>query len=263
MAKTNYHNHTYLCGHAEGLPIDYIRIALEKGYQEIGISDHGPLFDIWQTRMTMEQFYEIYLPNLELAQKQYGDKIKIYKGLEMEYFPEFFDHYQKLLNDLDYLILGQHFIQKGNGLLDLYHLVLDEDLDRYRNAVVAALDTGLFRILAHPDIYLFSHQTWNEHTAQVAHDIIQTAIKNNVFLEINVNGIRRRRIINQDQEVVYIYPRKEFWQLLQNYPQAKILINEDNHALKQIDDAACAEARAFARNLGLKITERLFGEHHD
>lgn len=262
MKKTNYHNHTYLCGHAEGLPIDYIKIACEKGYQEIGISDHGPLFENWQ-RMTLDQFYNIYLPNIELAQNEYGQNIKIYKGLELEYYPNFYEHYQKLLKDLDYLILGQHFLFKDGHLLDLFHLDQDENLDLYRDAAIEAMETGFFRIFAHPDIFLINHKTWNSHIEEISHALIQAAIKNDVFLEINVNGVRRGTILNQNQEEVYRYPRKEFWQLLKNYPEAKIIINEDNHALRQIDDEACSKARVLAQNIGLKVTDTMFGENHD
>ncbi|HEY8395905.1 MAG TPA: PHP domain-containing protein, partial [Bacilli bacterium] len=61
MAKTNYHNHTYLCRHAKGMPLDYIKKAVELGYEEIGISDHGPLFGHPHIRMSMDEFYDIYL----------------------------------------------------------------------------------------------------------------------------------------------------------------------------------------------------------
>ena len=55
MLKTNYHTHCYLCGHAEGLPSDYIKKAIELGFSEIGISDHGPLLPSWTIRMNKEK----------------------------------------------------------------------------------------------------------------------------------------------------------------------------------------------------------------
>ena len=39
MIKTNYHSHTYLCRHAQGIPEDYIK-SIALGYEEIGISCH-------------------------------------------------------------------------------------------------------------------------------------------------------------------------------------------------------------------------------
>ncbi len=263
MAKTNYHSHTYLCGHAEGLPYDYIKRAVELGYDEIGISDHAPLWDNYRYhRMTMDDFYNIYLPDIKRAKADFSDRIKIYRGLEIEYFSNLHHHYEKLLKDLDYLILGQHDLIYEGTFIDVYHNLNEDMIEAYQNSVIEALETGYFRILAHPDIYLFSYQTWNEFTEKVARKIIEAAIRTKVFLEINVNGIRRKRIINQDGEEVYIYPRIEFWKLLQEYPEALIMINEDNHALKQMDDKACKRAREFSKKLNLQMTDRLFGDEN-
>ena len=81
MNKTNYHTHIKLCKHAEGMPADYIKKAIELKYEEIGISDHGPLLDEWTFRMNKQEYRNIYLPSLDAAIKEYGDKINIYKVL--------------------------------------------------------------------------------------------------------------------------------------------------------------------------------------
>lgn len=258
MAKTNYHNHTYLCKHAQGLPYDYIKRAVELDYDEIGMSDHGPILDDLFIRMTLSEFYDIYLPDLEKAKQEFSDRIKIYKGLEIEYFNTQHQHYEKLLEDLDYLILGQHVLVHQGSFVDVFREMNDEYLTLYQDTVIEALETRYFRILAHPDVYLFGYQTWNEKTERVARAIIEAAIRTDTILEINANGIRRRKIINQDGEEVYIYPRKEFWSLCKEYPEAQIMINEDNHALKQMDDKAVLRAREFAQKLNLKIRDFLY-----
>lgn len=81
MKKTDYHNHTSLCRHARGMPWDYVKRAVELGYEEIGISDHGPLLDDFFIRMTMKEYEEVYLPSLEKALAEFKDQIKIYRGL--------------------------------------------------------------------------------------------------------------------------------------------------------------------------------------
>ncbi|MDD3999694.1 MAG: PHP domain-containing protein [Bacilli bacterium] len=263
MMKTNYHNHTFLCGHAQGLPIDYIRKAVELGYEEIGMSDHGPLWNLKRdARMDLSDFYDIYLPNLESAITVFSSKIKIYKGLEIEYFNNQHGHYEILMNDLDYLILGQHYFVHQGRFLNIYNGINEELLLVYQDRVIEALNSGYFKILAHPDIFLFDYQTWNQLTEKVSRNIIEAAISNQVFLEINVNGIRRKNIVNQDGQTVYIYPRIEFWTLLQEYPQAKIMINEDNHTPIQMGDKACLRAREFAEELNLKVSDYLFGDKH-
>ena len=43
MLKANYHTHTKLCNHAVGMPEDYIKKAIELGFDELGMSDHAPV----------------------------------------------------------------------------------------------------------------------------------------------------------------------------------------------------------------------------
>ena len=40
--KYNYHTHTYLCGHAEGAPEEYVLKAIEGGIKYMGFSEHIP-----------------------------------------------------------------------------------------------------------------------------------------------------------------------------------------------------------------------------
>ena len=37
---SNFHAHNYLCGHAVGTVCDYVKEAVENGFETIGISDH-------------------------------------------------------------------------------------------------------------------------------------------------------------------------------------------------------------------------------
>ena len=45
MLKANYHTHLVYCGHAEGHAEDYIKKAIELGFDELGISDHAPVLE--------------------------------------------------------------------------------------------------------------------------------------------------------------------------------------------------------------------------
>ena len=39
---TNYHTHTFRCQHANGTVEDYVREAIAKGFDILGMSDHVP-----------------------------------------------------------------------------------------------------------------------------------------------------------------------------------------------------------------------------
>ena len=93
--KANYHTHLKLCGHAEGMSADYVQLALENGFEIIGISDHGPIkpefmsekdfiFNWLDRQMTYEDFLNIYLPDCLKIKEEYKDKIKVLIGVEIE-----------------------------------------------------------------------------------------------------------------------------------------------------------------------------------
>ena len=43
MKKTNFHTHTYRCGHANGSEEEMVCSAIKMGIEELGISEHVPL----------------------------------------------------------------------------------------------------------------------------------------------------------------------------------------------------------------------------
>lgn len=261
---SNYHTHLALCKHAEGTAEDYIEKAIKLNYQEIGISDHGPLSDDLEKmfvtrRMNKTQYYQIYLKELAVMKKRYEKSIRVLSGLEVEYFEEMINDYPVMLKEVDYLILGQHFIKLPNGkYMGLYSNMTPERIFIYAKEVVQALSTKYFRILAHPELYLYNYQTWDQNAIKVAEMIIDAAIKYDVLLEVNANGIRKKQpFLNKDNELVYVYPRLEFWQLVKE-KGAKVIINDDCHYLSHLGDEATEKAFNFAHQLGLNVVTRLF-----
>ena len=93
---SNFHTHNYLCGHAFGTVADYVKEAVANGYKTIGISDHfsshndrEPVYIDWNT------LESDYLPQFNEANKLYGDKIEILKGVEVAYYDGAFEYYRQ------------------------------------------------------------------------------------------------------------------------------------------------------------------------
>lgn len=146
--KTNYHTHIYLCKHATGTVNDYVEKAIAHGYKEIGISDHGPLTEelmnrLNSRRMNFDEFYKIYLPDLEYAKINYSDKINVLSAVEIEYMDEIADIYPEFLKVLDYLVLGQHMIYENGEYINVYAKEYTaEEIALYAQTIEKALDTG-------------------------------------------------------------------------------------------------------------------------
>ena len=112
--KANYHTHLSLCGHAVGMSEDYVKVAIEAGYEELGMSDHGPIkpefmteeefkYNWLERQMTYDEFLNVYLPDCINVKNKYSDLIKFYIGIEIEYLYPFHEYYVNLREKLEYM----------------------------------------------------------------------------------------------------------------------------------------------------------------
>jgi len=254
--KANYHTHCHLCKHAVGTVEDYVVKAIHNGFRAIGISDHAPLdfLEERSVRMAVKD-YPKYISELKHAIVHYLEYILIYRSLEIEYFPFLHEHYQDLLSQLDYLILGQHYIQDGDDLKSIYKIKTMNELRIYKDTVIEAMNTGYFKILAHPDIFLINQGEINQETLELCEQIIEAAMENNVLLELNANGLRKKKH-KEDGKWYSKYPRHEFWEIV-SQKNAKTIISADAHDPNHLVDEAMDEAYQLAHDLSLVVEEEL------
>ena len=255
IIKNNYHTHTYLCTHAVGTVEDYVLEAIKNNFHELGMSDHAPfpeLFDV-TVRMKMED-YPIYLKELNNAINKYSNKIKIYKGLEIEYFTNKNDYIKGFLKDLDYLVLGQHYIETKNRIKSVTKIKTIEEAKIYKEIIIEAMKTRYFKLVAHPDLFLFNIKELSKEWLDISEEIIIAAKNNNMVLEINSNGIRRK--IKDNRKNYYHYPRVEFWELVKKH-NVKCIISSDAHNPNQLLDLAVKKTVEFANSLQLEVEEVL------
>lgn len=267
--KSNYHTHTFLCKHALGDSEDYVKRAIMLGYHTIAITDHGPFPKFLQKklksrRMSIEQYDEVYLDMLDRSVKKHKDEILVLKGVEIEYLPELEPFYPKFLKDLDFMILGQHYIKVGDNHKSIYLDLSKEEIMLYARTVTEGIETGMFKIVAHPEIFCWNlkENEWDQTCIDAANMIIDAAIKNDVALEINVNGVRnsfyQRKEFYQDGKINFPYPRREFWDIAQS-KNAMIVMNDDAHAPNRLHDDYTLKTYKFVTEGGIKIIDRIKG----
>ncbi|MBN2540494.1 MAG: histidinol-phosphatase [Bacilli bacterium] len=246
----------YLCRHATGTIADYVKQAIELGLTQIGFTDHAPWTELIDrsVRMSCED-YPIYIEELEEAIKKYSSKIKILKGVEIEYFKYKDSHYRHLMKDLDYMILGQHYIEMNRKLVSVYRIHTIKELTIYKNTLIEAMRTGFFKFIAHPDLFLFSQKKLSSEVLGLAEEIILAAKRFDIPLEVNANGIRKG-MIEVEGEMIYRYPRKEFWELVKKH-EAKVVISSDAHKPELLFDEAIIEAVDFCKTHNLTVEEEL------
>ena len=227
----NYHTHTYRCGHATGKPEEYIKRALECGIEYMGFSDHIPFrfpdgFESPGIRVPTSEG-KAYCSQLKRLRRKYRDKIEISIGFESEYYPEYFDEMLRNAKGYgaEYLILGIHFIAPEiTGDRHTFHETKNERrLKKYADTAIAAMETGAFTYVAHPDILNFrgSPNSYREEMRRIC----VASRELNIPLEINFLGIRGERY----------YPRGEFWQIA-GEEKAPVTFGFDAHSVHSAYD---------------------------
>ncbi len=269
--KSNYHTHVKLCNHAVGMTEDYVKEAIKLGYKSLGMSDHGPIGTHmmskeefqrnWLDRhMNYETFKNIYLPDLIKTKEKYKDKINLYFGVEIEYIEDFHEDFVDLRNQLDYMNLGVHFFYNGDVIVNSFSDVTYNNVLCYAEKAKKAMETGLYAIMVHPDVFMHNYQSskgtneWDENAEKAAKIIIESAIENNVYLEINCGGLFK---VTDANETVgeFGYPRRGFWEMASKYKELKVIIGVDAHDPKQLGANEINQAKKFASDLGIIVKE--------
>jgi histidinol-phosphatase (PHP family) len=254
--KHNYHTHTQRCGHAIGNDEEYIIKAIESGYQTLGFSEHVIIPDVNRN--------EQYFDDIALLKEKYKDQIDIKIALEVEYFPYYLPLYKHYLESgkVDYLIFGNHSTVSENGRLrseEICFINQFDDVNRlqmYYDCLKKAIETKMFKYIAHPDCFLKGYGKWDEHTINLSHKIAKLLQDNDVYAELSGSGHRSRKKVIYEGKEYPAYPFKEFFKILSQY-NIKYVLGCDAHAPNQLDDEAVRYICDLAKELNLNIVYKL------
>jgi len=196
----DYHNHTFLCGHAIGEPFEYVDAALKLGLKEIGFSDHAPLVSHEDPTVTMsfEQLPRYHQMLEELKERYAEADIMIKVGIEADFIPGYEEKTRAILEGYpyDFVIGSVHFIgdfpfddpkHKDRLKTDNINQVF---LD-YNALLRQSAKSGLFDIMAHIDLV---KKFGDRPTQDLSKDIKETAKvfkEAGVVIEINSSGLRK------------------------------------------------------------------------
>ena len=256
--KTNYHTHTKRCLHAYGTEEDYVQAALKAGLSVLGFTDHAPFPDHdFGMRMPYSEL-EAYFTEVDRQAALHKGDITIKKSLEIEYLPGHDDYYQMLLRTYkpDYLLLGEHFYFDETGrIYNIYNAESTADYIHYAKSIAAALKTGLFQMVAHPDLFTLNRFPWDENCDSASDIILAAALETGTVLEFNANGYRRG-IHDYPDGKRYMYPHMNFWKKAAA-AGVPVIIGADAHEPYQVWDECMDKAIEVLRELGITPFETL------
>jgi len=215
MINYNLHQHTrFSDGDRE--PEDFVMQAINLGFKAVGFSEHSPLpFD--NPFSLKEENVEEYIRVTDDLKKKYGDKICIYRALEMDYIPGMstdFNHWKKRCST-DYLIGSVHLVKPpttndlwftdgpkyetyDQGLNDFFGGDIKRAVKKFYQQTNEMIDTQSFDIVGHVDKikmhnrdrYFKEEESWYQNLVDETLHLIK---EKNLIVEINTRGIYKKR----------------------------------------------------------------------
>jgi histidinol-phosphatase (PHP family) len=214
----------------------YLDAAESAGIEELGVSEHVYRFrqalDLWQHPLWVENAVDDVDAYCEFVR---GTPLRL--GIECDYIPGAEERTAALLEarDLDYVVGSVHFIGEGDAAIDHKGFDVwegggdaDEVWRRYFAMLADAASSGLFDILAHPDLV----KVWGRATPLPDRDprayyepAVEAIAESGIAVEISTAGIRK--------PVGELYPSRQFAEMCVE-AGASFALSSDAHLPEQI-----------------------------
>lgn len=241
----NYHTHTNRCGHASAAAErEYVARARANGITQLGFSDHVPVPDLdYQDLNHQMHISEVdeYIKSIRHLQAENPD-MKIIIGFEAEFDPMKEQFLGELREKVDYMILGQHFVPNGTGLIKQNNNP-DYPL-QYAELLCQAMESGIFDIIAHPDIFMQHRDSlateeakrqFEANAIKASKTICEKAKELGIPIELNFASINKGQIMSDGE---YSYPHSTFWKIASE-TGVQVLYGVDAHDPMQFDAMVC------------------------
>lgn len=212
----------------------YLDAAAAAGISELGCAEHMYRFtealDVW----THPFWEEWALDDIDRYCEVVGQS-PIRLGLEADFVPGAEDRLEELISarPFDFVVGSVHFI--GDRSLDTEEFTIwddrsdpDEIWRRYFETIAAAVRSGLFDILAHPDLV----KVWGRASRLPSRDLrffyepaIEAIAESGIAVEVSTAGLRK--------DVAEIYPAPAFMEMCVE-AGASFALSSDAHEPDQI-----------------------------
>ncbi|HET8564954.1 MAG TPA: histidinol-phosphatase [Solirubrobacterales bacterium] len=214
----------------------YTDAAAAAGIEELGVSEHVYRFraalDLWRHPLWVENAVDDIDAYCEFVR---GTPLRL--GIECDFIPGAEERIASLLEarDFDYVVGSVHFIGEGDAAVDHEGFDVwegDGDADeiwrRYFEQVAAAARSGLFDILAHPDLV----KVWGRSRPLPDRDLhafyvpaVEAIAESGIAVEVSTAGIRK--------PVGELYPSRRFAEMCVE-AGASFALSSDAHLPEQV-----------------------------
>src|SRR5919198_4604568 len=189
----------------------YLEAAHQAGVEELGVSEHVHRFrralEVWD--------HPYWLENARDDLEAYTDFVRetpLRLGIEMDYLAGREDRIAELLEsyEFDYVIGSVHYVRDkavDHDVWDIWNSIGDPDRvwELYFQALAEAARSGLFDVLAHPDLVKVwgPERPWPQRDPRVHYEpAVEAIAESGIAVEVSTAGLRK--------PVREIYPSREF-----------------------------------------------------
>jgi histidinol-phosphatase (PHP family) len=263
MLWTNYHSHSDFSD-GKGTPEEYVLSAIKYKMYAYGFSCHSPVPFNSGWNMKFEKLFS-YISEIKRLKIKYENKLKIYLGLEIDYFKNLSGFHQYKKVGLDYSIGGIHFLgffndgtpwdfdssidwfEKGlnelfsgdiKNLVSFYYQQIEEMIANERTDIIAHLD--LIKKYNEGNTYFDENAKWYR---DIVFGLLEKIAKSGSILEVNTRGVLKK--LNME-----FYPSNF---ILKRCMELKIpvILSSDAHQSKDVM-ALLPEACKMLASIGYK-----------
>lgn len=223
--------------------------AVEIGLDEIGFSEHK---DFDPADPVVDYFdYDAYMEEIQAARREFGDRLHIRAGVEIDYQLWFEDKIANYLDahPFDFVLGSVHYVDRVTIMTPEYNQTRTAQTAYrdYFKAVRDSVASGLFDVLGHLEYAnrrgLAAWGAYNPHAYRDAlEDLFALMIEKGMPLEINTAGLH--------QNLGVTYPTSETVALYASCGGKRLSLGSDAHHPDQLGHAYTDAARlALANNL--------------
>lgn len=200
---TDYHTHSWRCGHATGSMEQYIEAAISRGIGEIGLTDHLWLYWLGEESRVRdwaipEPMYEEHYRDMVELRERYRGRIAVRVAVEADYVAGHEDTLLSLLNryEYDYVLGSVHFMD--GWMIDApenRHLYREKNVTeiyrRYYENIRRAVKLGTFDILAHLDLPKKFGFLPDDDLTDITETVLDEIAAAGVVVEVSTAGLRK------------------------------------------------------------------------
>jgi histidinol-phosphatase (PHP family) len=149
-------------------------------------------------RMSLEQYYSSYAPEVVELTEKYRGKIVVKRGLEAEYLPGQEEWVKRFIdeNGFDFVIGSVHFVTGEIEQKPLFGREYEEHelgalYEEYYAAIKASAKSGMFDVIAHCDLIKKFGRYSSPRVDELIRDALESIKASGLCLEINTYGLRK------------------------------------------------------------------------